>query len=373
MTAWRDTLGRIGVRAMPGAGGFWRWWQQSLLAWLPQRWQWQLGLSQARLLLQLDGDTLQLLRQRDQSREAIASLPWPVQPQEVNGVLPTALDGLPRHWLLPSAHALRRPLRLPAAAAARLQDVARFEIDRQTPFTADQVYFDARVLDVREDGQLDAELVVVPRRMIDGPAGVPDAWANALSGIDVADAQGAPLGVNLLPPARRLRRSDPMQRWNLLLTATAVVLLAVAGWLLLDNRRQAADDLRAQVQANAARARQVAAERQQLMDLVEGATFFQKQRATRPTSVEIWDELSRRLPGGTYLEKFSVEGGQLQLIGLSNEASSLVRRLEGSPLWRTPSLTGVLQSDAGRNVDRFTITAELAGPDAKEAADATQR
>ncbi|RBL01500.1 general secretion pathway protein GspL, partial [Xanthomonas oryzae pv. oryzae] len=55
------------------------------------------------------------------------------------------------------------------------------------------------------------------------------------------------------------------------------------------------------------------------------------------------------------------------------EASSLVRRLEGSPLWRTPSLTGVLQSDAGRNVDRFTITAELAGPDAKEAADATQR
>ncbi|RBC28363.1 PilN domain-containing protein, partial [Xanthomonas oryzae] len=71
--------------------------------------------------------------------------------------------------------------------------------------------------------------------------------------------------------------------------------------------------------------------------------------------------------------KFSVEGGQLQLIGLSNEASSLVRRLEGSPLWRTPSLTGVLQSDAGRNVDRFTITAELAGPDAKEAADATQR
>ncbi|RBG36825.1 general secretion pathway protein GspL, partial [Xanthomonas oryzae pv. oryzae] len=115
------------------------------------------------------------------------------------------------------------------AAAARLQDVARFEIDRQTPFTADQVYFDARVLDVREDGQFDAELVVVPRRMIDGPAGVPDAWNSALSGIDVTDAKGLPLGVNLLPPARRLRRSDPMQRWNLLLAASALVLLAVAG------------------------------------------------------------------------------------------------------------------------------------------------
>ncbi|MEE7561368.1 PilN domain-containing protein, partial [Xanthomonas sp. Kuri4-2] len=128
--------------------------------------------------------------------------------------------------------------------------------------------------------------------------------------------------------------------------------------------------LRAQVQANAGRARQVAAERQQLLDLVEGAAFFERQRAARPTAVEVWDELSRRLPTGTYLEKFSMEGGQLQLIGLSNEASSLVRRLEGSPLWHTPSLTGVLQSDAGRGVDRFTITAELeGGAQRKEAGD----
>ncbi|KAB7765499.1 PilN domain-containing protein [Xanthomonas maliensis] len=373
MTAWRDTLGRIGVRAMPGAGGFWRWWQQSLLAWLPRGWQWQLGLSPARLLLKPDGATLQLARQRDHSCEPIVALPWPLQPQELASVLPTALEALPRHWLLPAAQALRRPLRLPAAAAPRLQDVARFEIDRQTPFSADQVYFDARLLALREDGQLDAELVVVPRRVLDGPSGVPESWSGALSGIDVADAQGLPLGVNLLPPARRVRRSDPMQRWNLLLSMAALVLVAIAGWLLLDNRRQAADDLRARVQASAARARQVAAERQQLLDLVEGAAFFQRLRATRPTSVEIWDELTRRLPPGTYLEKFSVEGGQLQLIGLSNEASSLVRRLEGSSLWRTPSLTGVLQSDAGRNVDRFTITAELAGGDAKEANDAQQR
>ncbi|MEE7548461.1 general secretion pathway protein GspL, partial [Xanthomonas sp. Kuri4-1] len=52
MTAWRDSLGRMGVHVAPGAGGFWRWWQQALLSWLPPRWQWQLGLSQARLLLQ---------------------------------------------------------------------------------------------------------------------------------------------------------------------------------------------------------------------------------------------------------------------------------------------------------------------------------
>ena len=50
---------------------------------------------------------------------------------------------------------------LPAAAADRLRDVLSFEIDRQTPFAATDVAFDARVLRRRPDGQLDVDLVVV--------------------------------------------------------------------------------------------------------------------------------------------------------------------------------------------------------------------
>ena len=57
------------------------------------------------------------------------------------------------------------------------------------------------------------------------------------------------------------------------------------------------------------------------------------------------DELSRRLPDNTYLEKLSIEGDQLLLIGLSSEASALVGKLEGSKLWHSPALTGALQPD----------------------------
>ena len=49
------------------------------------------------------------------------------------------------------------------------------------------------------------------------------------------------------------------------------------------------------------------------------------------------------------------------LIGLSREASSLIQRLQGSPLWRAPALTGALQPDPASGRDRFTLTAEL-GP-----------
>ncbi|MDG2525686.1 PilN domain-containing protein [Stenotrophomonas sp. HITSZ_GD] len=364
MTAWRQSLERIGLRIPPGAGGFWRWWQSALLAWLPARWQWRLGFSPARLLLWREGAEVALAWQRAQGVEPLARLPEAVPPADWDALLPPRLRPLPRFWLLPAHAALRRPLRLPAAAAARLQDVARFEIDRQTPFTADQVWFDVRALGHHGDAQLDAELVVVPRRAIEGEAGIAPAWRALLAGVDVRDGEGQPLRVNLLPLAERHAHRDPMARWNLAVLAVGLFALAVGSQWLLDNRAGAADALEAQVREEAQRARQVAVQREELTALIEGAAFFEQQRAARPAAIEVWNELSQRLPDGTYLEKFSLEGDQLQLIGLSDEAAALVERLDGAPTWRKPALTGVLQSDAGKGRDRFTITATLAAPGA---------
>ena len=93
---------------------------------------------------------------------------------------------------------------------------------------------------------------------------------------------------------------------------------------------------------------------------MQGAAFLDRARSGRPTNVEIIDELSRRLPDNTYLEKLAIEDDRVLLIGLSTEASALVPRLEGSPLWKSPALTGALQPDPRTRRDRFTLTAELA-------------
>jgi len=375
MTAWRDSLVRARGRLSPGVGSSLRWWRQSLLAWLPVRWQWAMGWSRSRLLLQRTGDVLRLQRQTGDQIEAIAELPWPVAPAVLDGVLDARLRSLPRHWLLPAGSVLRRPLRLPAAAAERLRDVVGFEIDRQTPFDASQVSYDVRELGALADGQLQVELVVIPRVQLEQWAQQAGPWAQALAGVDAVDAAGRPLDVNLLPVAQRQPYRDPMARWNGLLAVSTIVLLALAGHQLLDNRQAAAEQLRAQVDDAARDARRVAAERQQLQDLVEGAAFLEGKRTEHASTVELWNELTRLLPDGTYLEKLSVEGNTLQLIGLSREASQLVPLLQDSPLWRKVNLTGVLQADgATSGRDRFTLTAELqplpgATPAAKEVAD----
>ncbi|WP_313220007.1 PilN domain-containing protein [Stenotrophomonas sp.] len=375
MTAWRDSLVRARGRLSPGVGSSLRWWRQSLLAWLPVRWQWAMGWSRSRLLLQRDGEVLRLQRQTGEQIEAIAELPWPVSPAALDTVLDARLRSLPRHWLLPAGSVLRRPLRLPAAAAERLRDVVGFEIDRQTPFDASQVSYDVRELGALPDRQLQVELVVIPRVQLEQWAQQAGPWAQAVAGVDAVDATGQPLDVNLLPVAQRQPYRDPMARWNWLLAVGAVVLLALAGHQLIDNRQAAADQLREQVDAAARDARRVAAERQQLQSLVEGAAFLEGKRAEHASTVEIWNELTRLLPDGTYLEKMSIEGTTLQLIGLSREASQLVPLLQDSPLWRKVNLTGVLQADgATSGRDRFTLTAELqplpgAMPPAKEVAD----
>ena len=346
-----------------GLRGFLAWWGAGLSAWLPQAWRQALAAASDRLLLQVQGEGLHLRRQGGNGLQDIASLPLP--PARGEGIDPLAdvltrhAAELPRWLLLPAASGLRRTLLLPAAAGERLREVLGFEIERQTPFAMGDVVYDGRVLGVRDDGQLQAELVVVPRVRADAASAQLGALSGWLAGIDLADADGRPLGVNLLPVAQRHQRANPWRLWNIGLFALLLLALALGLSQVLDNRRAAVAQLQADVAKRSMQARSVAQQRQRLVDAVEGGAYLQAQRNARPSVIETMDELARRLPDGTYIEKVSIEGGQLTLIGLSNQAAALVGKLEGGKQWRAPALSGALQPDPRTRSDRFTLVAQL--------------
>ncbi|HWS77467.1 MAG TPA: PilN domain-containing protein [Thermomonas sp.] len=368
MSAALSPLARF-ENAGRGLRGLLAWWGAGLAAWLPSSWRQALAASTDRLLLQVQGEGLQLRRQGAGGMQDIASLPVPPAPAEgvdpLGGVLTRQAADLPRWLLLPAASGLRRHLLLPAAARERLREVLGFEIERQTPFAAADVYYDGRVLEVRDDGQLQAELVVVPRARADAASAQLGALSGWLDGIDLADADGRPLGVNLLPALQRHQRANPWRLWNIGLFALALLALLLGLSQVLDNRRDAAAQLQADVAKRSVQAREVSRQRQRLVDAVEGGAYLQAQRNARPSVIEAMDELARRLPDGTYLEKVSIEGGQLTLIGLSNQAAALVGKLEGAKQWRAPALSGALQPDPRARSDRFTLVAQLSDTTAK--------
>jgi general secretion pathway protein L len=142
-------------------------------------------------------------------------------------------------------------------------------------------------------------------------------------------------------------------------------------WQMLQNRRAAADGFEQRIAAEAGAGRQAAAQHQRLLGLVNGQAFLDAKRAARPPAVEVIDELTRRLPDNTYLEKLSLEERRMLLIGLSSEAPALVGRLQGATQWRSPALAGALQPDPASGRDRFTLTADLAAAPPSRPAAAT--
>ncbi len=374
----KDRLNRTLAR-WSGADGFLAWWGRSLLSWLPLRMRRAMGFDRGRLLLQPHGSgtlaEVQLRLQDGQGVRDIASIPQVFDtglhddldpdldhaPDVLETLLPPNLTDVPRWLVLPAASGLRRRLVLPAAASERLRDVVAFEIDRQTPFTADAVAFDARILERRDgDGQIVAELVVVPSQLLAAQQRALGPLASNLAGIDVAAIDGPPLDVNLLPVDLRRQQTDPWRLWNWVLGLVALVAIVAMLWQVLDNRDRAEQVLQAQANQEALQAREVSLQRQQLVDLVQGRAFLDQRRNSRPTSIEVLDALARRLPDDTYLEKLALEDDRLLLIGLSSEAPALVGKLEGAKPWRSPSLTGALQPDPRTGRDRFTLTADIA-------------
>lgn len=357
-------LRRLEGSLRPRLRAAWHWWIRSLVAWLPGRLRDLFGLAPQRLLLWRTGADYALGLWRGEARRTLAEhLPLP-EPGSGDDPLAAVLTGrlaeVPRWLLLPASAVLRRRLVLPAGAGERLRDVLGFEIDRQTPFAAQDVHHDVRVVGRRGDDQIEAELVVIPKASLAAELAALGPLAATLAGVDVADASGEPLGVNLMAGVRQRRRDDPWRLRNLALLAAGLLALYLGLWQMLANRRAAAEAFQQQVDAQVRQARLASQQRRQLVDLVEGGAFLQAKRAATPSMVEVMDELAERLPDGTWLEKLSIEGDRILLIGLSGEASALVGRLQGSALWTDPALAGALQPDPRTRTDRFTLTATLA-------------
>jgi general secretion pathway protein L len=255
---------------------------------------------------------------------------------------------------------------LPQVAATDLRRVVGYEIDRQTPFKPDQVWYDVRVVSLdAAPGQLAVELIAVPRAEVEPLLArllaigvVPDAVD---VGNDPNPADGR-LGVNLLPPAQRPRRAHPRRRANLIMGAICIVLAVIVMLQWLGNRQAALDTMQAQVDALRAQARQATALREQLVNAAGASGFLAARKRNTPSPLAVLRDLTQRLPADTWLERFSLDStGRLTLQGESAKAAGLIDRLRDSPLITEPKLQGVIQPDPTTGKEHFDLSAQLRG------------
>jgi general secretion pathway protein L len=353
---------RRGWRASP-LPHFFAWWGAELAALLPASWRRLFGGGAQWYLLQRTEGRWELRR----AGEAEVRAQWPrgTEASIEQAALAAAVREVDREdlrlaLLLPASAALRRRLLLPRAAADNLQQVGAFEMDRQTPFRVEQVYYALIELDAPAPaGRFFAELVAVPRDALDPLLAELEGAGIRVDAVDVAQGAGR-LGVNLLPPARVPRRSNPRQRLNLALGAAAVLLLLLVLAQWLGNRTQALAAMQAQVEGMQAEAQQVGALRQELQDNAGAASFLVRRKQNRVTMLELLLDLTRRLPQNAWLERLSVDpSGQVGFQGQAPQAAALIDALKDSKILRDPNFQGSIQPDPQSGKERFYMVAQL--------------
>ena len=342
---------------------FFAWWGAELRGMLPPRWRDRLGRgADWHVLEQVDGHWL--LRRVGQA-EPLARWSDRDDAREQQVAFTSALQSVDREdlrvaLLLSGASALRRPLTLPLAARANLEQVVGFEMDRQTPFQLAQVYYGARELDApAPPGRLQAELVAVTRHTLDPQLASLRAAGIAIDAVDLAQGAGR-LGVNLLPAEQRPRHTRPRLRLNLALAVACVVLLFLVLVQWLHNRQAALAQMQAEVASMRGEAQQVAALRTQLQDNVGAAGFLAARKKNTVGMLSLLREATLRLPDSAWLERLSVDNtGQIGLQGQARQAAKLLDALKDSPLITHASFQGSIQPDPTTGKERFYLTAQM--------------
>ena len=355
--------------------GFFAWWGSQLVACLPPRLRVLVEERSESLLLDLRESEIVVWRERaDDATEygrIPRSLPADAQTAEFRRLREAIDDPAVRTVLcIPADRVLQRNLNLPAAAEDNLRQVLAFEMDRQTPFKADQIYFDSRVLGRDASGRnLQVELVLLPRARLDQEISALPPGAAALDAVDSwrTTAGSGRRHINLLPLERRARRRDIRLPLNLGLAALAVILLFVNMDESLTNRAAAVEAMRVEVEKSNTEAKQVATLRKTLTDSISGANFLGDKKRNGPLTVALLDDLSRRLPEDTYLERLQLENGEAQLQGQAKEAAKLIALLSASTCIGNPRLQGQIQPDPRTSKERFQITADVEACNGKPA------
>ena len=347
------------------AGAFFRWWIEELRQAMPVAWQQKLQHALRRVTLALDGDAIEVSVDENRvlrSLEVFSSVQDPtLQKRQVESLLvKNELQEAPRFLLLELESVLNTRIKLPLAAESNLAQVLSFEMDRQTPFKASDVYFDWKILERGgESGQLRLEMFVAPRTEVDKAVNALTSRGFQLAGVDIVDGDRS-LGLNLLPMDRRVRKINPKTRLNLALGALSVVLLALVMTQSLYLRAHQVAELEQAIAGVQGEAREVMRIKKQIEESSEAAGFLANSRAETPLAIEVLADITRILPDDTYLDRLVITNSSVQMQGKSQNAQRLIELVNSSALLDNAAFRGSTRLDARSGLEIFEVNAEVA-------------
>jgi general secretion pathway protein L len=148
----------------------WRWWLSEFLALLPQAYLKRVISSPFLLVFRPSGAITKISVAAGEKRLFEESIPYPNVSEEALGRLRDIIDAATGRkrvdviGVIGERQSLVRPLTLPHAAKAHLDEAVRYQIERLSPFRADNTLYDFKRLDSgRRTNELRLKLTIVSK------------------------------------------------------------------------------------------------------------------------------------------------------------------------------------------------------------------
>jgi general secretion pathway protein L len=337
------------------------WWINQLLSLLPRRW---LEISQRRsdaVILELERDVMRVILRTGGTRTHACSLP-------ANG---TGIEDLTRflkskkdcprsiRLRLPPSQLLHKRVTLPTAVLRNLEQVLGFEIDRETPFSPDEVHWTYSARPARTgNARLDVDLYLVPRASVAQVLAALERAGVTLHGIEAAGGEGQCVLVRCNEKKRGhwLRVERSLMPFAATAAALAVVLI-MTPLLVKQYVLMSAD---AVMTSLAGPAREAATLRQTLDSATRGVDLLKEERKRNTSVVSVLAAVTEALPDDTYLTSLSIRGGKLTMSGLSSSAASLIGVLAKTPWFAGPAFDAPVVQNEQNDRESFTLSVTLA-------------
>jgi general secretion pathway protein L len=342
---------------------FWTWWIGQLADCIPERWRYFSSIADALVIAPvgpiangLESVAASLRRNGKEtalgrfglSRAGLAGLPRP--------------NGNPAVLRLSEADVLCKTVTLPLAAERHLDQVLAFEMERETPFGADEIFWNYSIAERdRQRGLLSVRLLLIPRASL---AGLLDALANA--GVLPKRAEiGAGRDPNSYLPldgdGGRLHYSSGagFLRWPAVALCAGLALAAVA--VPFVRQSFAIDELDQKIADGRAAAAEAESLRQQIERLSGAVGLVESERDKAGRPLVTLAALTSLLPDDTFLTELQQQQQKVTISGRSASASRLIAALANGSHLRNPTFAAPVTRIEATRSEVFTITAEV-GP-----------
>jgi general secretion pathway protein L len=277
------------------------------------------------------------------------------------GVAELPRAGRPIVLRLGQADVLGKTVSLPLAAERELEQVLSFEMDRETPFRADELYWSHGVTAVdRPNERLSVRLRLVPKASLAPLLSALGQIGIVPERLEIADGPDAGACLPLFAEnggARRAAGRLVVQAAGACCAALAIATV-VAPFLRQSTALAALDR---QVASGRAAAAEAAGLRHEIDQLSRQADLIESERGKVGQPLEILAAVTRVLPDDSYLTELELLQRKLTLSGRSVAAARLIGAFAANGEFRNPAFAAPVTRIEALRQEIFTIVAEV-GP-----------